>query len=208
MNNYGETKWIEELFVELAQEAGVRPVRTRYGNVCGGDRYNTWPPQHLVQIIVAAGLRLCPFGVTCAGYPMNPGNPDNTPRRDFVNVNYLGRATQIILQRLEFGQKVPGVINLRTEKGSSVYEVVTAGEQFFQTTFTKTQEGVRSDEDPVLKFSTEQARRKLGIEHTETLKDASAQTAYWFMSDECRRDIIEPWQRKLAEGKPAQVERC
>ncbi|HPW18025.1 MAG TPA: UDP-glucose 4-epimerase GalE [Candidatus Aminicenantes bacterium] len=130
-NPYGRAKlMVETILRDYERAHGLRAVSLRYFNAAGAALDGTAgechePETHLVPNILLSLLgrkpRLRVFG---GDFP----TPDGTAVRDYIHVTDLARAHVLALRRLLDGG--PGdVVNLGTEKGHSVLEVVGAVER-------------------------------------------------------------------------------
>jgi len=130
-NPYGRAKrMVEEILRDYERAHGLRSISLRYFNAAGAAVDGTAgechdPETHLVPNILLSLLgkrpRLQVFG---GDFP----TPDGTALRDYVHVTDLAAAHVLALKSLLAGG--PGdVINLGTEEGHSVLEVIRTAEK-------------------------------------------------------------------------------
>jgi UDP-glucose 4-epimerase len=130
-NPYGRAKlMVEDILRDYERAHGLRAISLRYFNAAGaaldGSRGECHDPEtHLVPNILLSLLgkrpRLQVFG---GDFP----TPDGTAVRDYIHVTDLAEAHVLALRSLVAGR--PGdVINLGTEAGHSVLEVIRTAEK-------------------------------------------------------------------------------
>ena len=130
-NPYGRAKlMIESILRDYERAHGLRAISLRYFNAAGAAVDGTAgechdPETHLVPNILLSALgrrpRLQVFG---GDFP----TPDGTALRDYIHVSDLAAAHVLALRSLLAGG--PGdVINLGTEQGHSVLEVIRTAEK-------------------------------------------------------------------------------
>jgi len=131
VNPYGRAKlMVEDILRDYERAYGLRAISLRYFNAAGADASGALgechdPETHLVPNILLSVLgqkpRLTVFG---GDFP----TPDGTAIRDYIHVTDLAQAHVLALKALLAGE--PGeVINLGTERGHSVLEVVRTAEK-------------------------------------------------------------------------------
>jgi UDP-glucose 4-epimerase len=121
---------VEDILRDYERAYGLRAISLRYFNAAGADASGALgechdPETHLVPNILLSVLgqkpRLTVFG---GDFP----TPDGTAIRDYIHVTDLAQAHVLALKALLAGE--PGeVINLGTERGHSVLEVVRTAEK-------------------------------------------------------------------------------
>ena len=130
-NPYGRAKlMVEDILRDYERAHGLRSISLRYFNAAGaaldGTRGECHDPEtHLIPNILLSLLgkrpRLQVFG---GDFP----TPDGTALRDYIHVTDLAEAHVLALRSLIAGR--PGdVINLGTEAGHSVLEVIRTAEK-------------------------------------------------------------------------------
>lgn len=131
VNPYGRTKLVVEgILRDYDRAYGLRSISLRYFNAAGADPDGETgechdPETHLVPNILLSLLgkrsRLGVFGDDFA-------TPDGTAVRDYIHVTDLASAHVLALRALLAGRP-SDVINLGTESGHSVLEVIRAAEK-------------------------------------------------------------------------------
>jgi len=131
VNPYGRTKlMVEEILRDYDRAYGLRSISLRYFNAAGADPDGETgechdPETHLVPNILLSLLgkrpRLGVFGNDFA-------TPDGTAVRDYIHVTDLAAAHVLALRALLAGRP-SDVINLGTESGHSVLEIIKAVEK-------------------------------------------------------------------------------
>jgi len=131
VNPYGRTKlMVEEILRDYDRAYGLRSISLRYFNAAGADPDGETgechdPETHLVPNILLSLLgkrpRLGVFGNDFA-------TPDGTAVRDYIHVTDLAAAHVLALKAL-LGGRASDVINLGTESGHSVLEIIKAVEK-------------------------------------------------------------------------------
>lgn len=164
INFYGFTKAeIEKCLQWYDRLCDIKFVALRYFNAVGYDmnrrsRGHEANPQNLLPIIieVAEGKRekLKIFG---DDYP----TPDGTCIRDYVHVCDLAQAHLLALDKLMNGMDSQ-ILNLGTEKGTSVKEMVTAVEEVLGKKLNVEIAPRREGDPACLVASAEKARKILG----------------------------------------------
>jgi len=130
INPYGESKVMVEKILEwLDRFRGLRSIRLRYFNACGGEpgsglgeRHD--PETHLIPLVLRAAETGQPVTIFGDDYP----TPDGTCIRDYIHVSDLAEAHVSAVEYLLSGGK-SDVFNLGTGRGHSVKEVLTAVER-------------------------------------------------------------------------------
>lgn len=164
VNPYGRTKRMVETVLEDYERAhGLRSTSLRYFNAAGADPQGRTgechdPETHLIPNILLSLLgkrpRLEVFGTD---FP----TADGTAVRDYIHVTDLASAHVLALKALVAG--APGdVINLGTEQGHSVLEVIKAAERVTGRKVPFSPGPRRQGDVPVLLASKEKAARVLG----------------------------------------------
>lgn len=131
VNPYGRTKFmVEEILRDYDRAYGLRSISLRYFNAAGADPDGETgechdPETHLMPNILLSLLgkrpRLGVFGDDFA-------TPDGTAVRDYIHVTDLAAAHVLALRAL-LADRPSDVINLGTESGHSVLEVIKAAEK-------------------------------------------------------------------------------
>jgi UDP-glucose-4-epimerase GalE len=164
INPYGLTKHFVERTLEwYASAYGLKYVALRYFNAAGADPEGRIgevhdPETHLIPLVLyaAAGKRerIEVFG---DAYP----TPDGTCIRDYIHVEDLADAHLLALDYLKGGGK-SGSMNLGTERGTSVLEIINAAREVTGRAIPVKVGQRRPGDPPVLVASSERAHSELG----------------------------------------------
>lgn len=164
VNPYGRTKaMIEQVLRDYDRAYGLKHVSLRYFNAAGadpdgelGERHH--PETHLIpNVLRAAAGDGSILGVFGTDFP----TPDGTAVRDYIHVADLASAHVLALRRLLDGGSSE-VINLGTNRGYSVREVIAAAEKATGRRVPREDRPRREGDPPVLLASKEKAERVLG----------------------------------------------
>jgi len=180
-NPYGESKRITEKMIEwLGQLKDLNFVVLRYFNVCGasddgliGDAKT--PSVLLVQNAVRGALGIKPFYLTCP----EVDTPDKTPIRDYINVVDLNEAHLKALEYLDKGGQNE-VINLGTENGSSVLEIVQAVQKIMKKQFKLEKTTPRKGEYTKMVAKIDKAKDLLKWQPQRSLEDSINSLVKWY----------------------------
>ena len=176
-NPYGVSKLFVEKMLAASREAwGLRFASLRYFNAGGstavhGEHHD--PESHLIPIVldVAFGRRER-FSVFGNDYDTR----DGTCLRDYVHVCDLAAAHVLALKALASG--FSGILNLGSEQGITVLEVVRMVERVTGKTVTH-EHGPRRPGDPAaLLASSKQAEEILGWQKTNSSLEEIVRSAY------------------------------
>jgi len=186
-NPYGETKRrFEEILRERSDRGELRYVALRFFNVAGasidlGEDHRA--ETHLVPIAIdaARGAR-GPVPIYGTDYP----TPDGTAIRDYVHVVDVAEAHVRAARYLAEGG-ASAALNLGSERGSSVREVVAAVERVVGRTVATTPAPRRTGDPPALIASSDAARRVLGWRPQFGDLDVMVETAW-------------TWRERFPEG--------
>jgi UDP-glucose 4-epimerase len=187
VNPYGETKRrFEEILRERSERGDLRYVALRFFNVAGasidlGEDHRA--ETHLVPIVIdaARGAR-GPVPIYGTDYP----TPDGTAIRDYVHVVDVAEAHVRAARYLAEGG-ASATLNLGSDRGSSVREVVAAVERVVGRAVATTPAPRRVGDPPVLIASSEAARRVVGWRPQFGDLDAMVETAW-------------TWRERFPEG--------
>jgi len=164
INPYGRTKaMVEQVLKDYDRAYSLRFVSLRYFNAAGadpegelGERHD--PETHLIPNVLRAvsghGPVLSVFGTD---FP----TPDGTAIRDYIHVTDLAAAHVLALRHLLDGG-TSETINLGTNRGYSVREVVAAAEKITGRPVPREEKPRREGDPPILLASKEKAERVLG----------------------------------------------
>jgi UDP-glucose 4-epimerase len=163
-NPYGQTKlMVERILQDYDRAYGLKFISLRYFNASGADPDGGLgechdPETHLIpNILRALSGRQDALDIYGDDFP----TPDGTAVRDYIHVSDLAAAHVLALQRLRSAPKSE-FINLGTNRGYSVREVVAAAEQLTGRKVPVRMMPRREGDVPVLLASKEKAERVLG----------------------------------------------
>jgi UDP-glucose 4-epimerase len=157
-NPYGESKLMcERMMAWYGAIHGLRGVALRYFNACGaagrlGEDHD--PETHLIPLVLRVALGQSPAARIFGG---DYDTPDGTCVRDYVHVADLAEAHLLALEK-----DVTGALNLGTERGFSVREVIEACQRVTGHPIPATVEARRPGDPPRLVARAAKARRLLG----------------------------------------------
>jgi UDP-arabinose 4-epimerase len=181
LNPYGNSKLAcERMMDDFGAAYGLRSVRLRYFNAAGADPdAGLWewhePETHLIPLVLYAAFGRSPqVQVYGTDFPTK----DGTAIRDYIHVNDLADAHLRALNYLLGGGSTT-VVNLGTEVGTSVQEVIAAAQQFTGRRVPCEYLGRRSGDPAALVASSASARQTLGWVARngidDVIRDAAAQ---------------------------------
>lgn len=181
---YGQSKLTVEQLLDWLQETNkIRSVRLRYFNAAGatpehGEDHD--PETHLIPLALFTALgRRPPLQVFGDDYPTR----DGTCVRDYVHIEDLAEAHRLAMDRLLAGDHVPRAINLGSETGSSVLEVIRMVEEVSGIPVPHTLAPRRPGDAPALVASSALAREALGWAPTRSDLREIVRTAYeWHLA--------------------------
>lgn len=181
INVYGESKlMVENMIKWLGKLKGLNYLMLRYFNVSGasddgliGDSKK--PSTLLVQNIVRGVLNIEPFYLTCP----EVNTPDKTPIRDYINVVDLNEAHLKGLEYL-FNNGKSDVINLGTETGNSVLEVVNKVQEITGVKFELKKTTPRDGDPAKLIASVKKAKQILNWRPMRTIEDSVKSLVAWY----------------------------
>jgi UDP-glucose 4-epimerase len=163
-NPYGVTKYmVERVLQDYDRAYDLRFISLRYFNAAGADPDGRLgemhdPETHLIPNILLSILGNKPaLGVFGTDFP----TPDGTAVRDYIHVTDLAVAHVLALRAL-LGDKPSEFINLGTNLGTSVLEVIRAVERVTGKSVPYKTLPRREGDVPVLLASREKAERVLG----------------------------------------------
>jgi UDP-glucose-4-epimerase GalE len=180
INPYGATKGAFERALQDHAAAGLlRVIALRYFNAAGchadgslGEDHR--PEEHLIPLALDAALGLRP-GLRIHGTDYD--TPDGTCVRDYVHVQDLARAHVQALLALDGGPAFR-VLNLGTERGHSVREVIAAVERVSGRRVPAEAGPRRAGDPPRLVASAALAREVLGFRPSYQQLEATVETAW------------------------------
>jgi UDP-glucose 4-epimerase len=164
INPYGWTKlMVERILQDYDRAYGLRFISLRYFNASGADPDGELgechdPETHLIpNILGALSGRLEALNIYGEDFP----TPDGTAVRDYIHVSDLAAAHVLALQRLG-AEPRSEFINLGTNRGYSVREVVAAAERLAGRPVPVRMKPRREGDVPVLLASKAKAEKVLG----------------------------------------------
>ena len=179
VNPYGWSKWIvERVLADFRRAYSLRSVSLRYFNAAGaspsgliGEMHD--PETHLIPNVLRAGIETRPVDVFGSDYPTS----DGTCVRDYVHVSDLCRAHLAALEYLQAGGDNEA-INLGSEKGFSVLEVIAAAARICGQKIDYRIGPRRAGDAPVLVASAQKARNVLDWKPVESDLDSIIASAW------------------------------
>jgi UDP-glucose-4-epimerase GalE len=164
INPYGQTKFfVEKILQDYDRAYGLKFISLRYFNAAGADPDGTLgemhnPETHLIPNILSAVRGKKDY---LDIYGTNFPTPDGTAIRDYIHVTDLAAAHVLALQKL-LSSSMSESINLGTNKGYSVREIIAKAEKITGKKVPTEQKPRREGDVPVLLASKEKAERLLG----------------------------------------------
>jgi UDP-glucose-4-epimerase GalE len=164
INPYGFTKFfVEQILRDYDRAYGLRFVSLRYFNASGADPDGEMgechdPESHLIPNIMLAALgKKEHLDIYGTDFP----TPDGTAIRDYIHVTDLAAAHVLALKRL-LEKPQSEFINLGTNRGYSVREVIARAEGIIGRTVPVRLKPRREGDVPILLASKDKAERLLG----------------------------------------------
>lgn len=164
VNPYGQTKlFVERILQDYERAYGLRFISLRYFNAAGADPKGQLgemhePETHLIPNILQFLLgRKSEFELYGTDFP----TPDGTAIRDYIHVTDLAKAHVLALERV-LSTPQSEFINLGTNKGYSVLEVIRKTEEVTREKVPYIERPRRKGDVPVLLASKEKAKKMLG----------------------------------------------
>jgi UDP-glucose 4-epimerase len=165
-NPYGQTKFfVEQILRDYDRAYGLKFISLRYFNASGADPDGEMgechdPETHLIPNLLFAAMgrkeRLEIYGTD---FP----TPDGTAVRDYIHVSDLASAHVLALRKL-LAEPKSDFINLGTNRGYSVREIIAAAEGMLGRPVPVKEMPRREGDVPVLLASKDKAERVLGWE--------------------------------------------
>lgn len=183
VNPYGESKLAAERTIQwFGNTYGLNYIILRYFNVSGaasdgsiGDSKK--PSQLLIQNAVRSALGIEPFKLTCPRVKTK----DNTPIRDYINVEDLAEAHLVALNYLRRSNK-SDVFNLGTGKGYSVLEIIDQVQKIIGKKFSLKKGKTCQGEYAQIYADIRKAKKILGWQPKRTLKDTVLSLVKWYQN--------------------------
>ncbi|MBM4371924.1 MAG: UDP-glucose 4-epimerase GalE [Deltaproteobacteria bacterium] len=176
---YGQSKLtVEQLLGWMGRTGPLRSLCLRYFNAAGAVRdhgEDHAPETHLIPLAIDAALgRRPPLRVFGDDYPTR----DGTCVRDYVHVADLADAHRLAMDRLLAGAALPPAINLGSETGSTVREVLRAVEDVTGLAVPHVLGPRRDGDAPALVAGAALAREVLGWAPTRSSLHEIVLSAY------------------------------
>ena len=163
-NPYGQTKFfVEKVIQDYERAYGLKFISLRYFNAAGADPEGHLgelhdPETHLIPNILLFLLgKKKKFEIFGTDFPTK----DGTAVRDYIHVTDLAKAHVLSLKTLLKSSKSE-FINLGTNKGYSVLEIINKTEEIAGEKVLYTESPRREGDVPVLLASREKAEKILG----------------------------------------------
>ena len=163
-NPYGQTKFfVETMLQDYSRAYGLQFISLRYFNAAGADPEGQLgemhePETHLIPNILLTLLgKKEKFYLYGTDFP----TPDGTAIRDYIHVTDLATAHVQALQKLLHQEIHADFINLGTNKGYSVLEVIRQAEEVTGLKLNYLPRPRRQGDVPILLASREKAEKKL-----------------------------------------------
>jgi len=163
-NPYGQTKFfVEKIIQDYERAYGLKFISLRYFNAAGADPEGQLgelhdPETHLIPNILLFLLgKKKKFEIFGMDFPTN----DGTAVRDYIHVTDLAKAHVLSLKKLLKPSRSE-FINLGTNKGYSVLEIINKTEEITGKKVLYTESPRREGDVPVLLASREKAEKILG----------------------------------------------
>ena len=163
-NPYGQTKFfVEKVIQDYERAYGLKFISLRYFNAAGADPEGHLgelhdPETHLIPNILLFLLgKKKKFEIFGKDFPTK----DGTAVRDYIHVTDLAKAHVLSLKKLLKSPKSE-FINLGTNKGYSVLEIINKTEEITGEKVLYTESPRREGDVPVLLASREKAEKILG----------------------------------------------
>lgn len=171
INPYGASKlFMERMLADFATAHGLRWMSLRYFNAAGSSGEGGIgelhiPETHLIPRVMFAALgRIDAIDIFGTDYPTS----DGTCIRDYIHVDDLAHAHVRALEHL-LGGGASMALNLGTERGASVREIIRGVEEISGRPVPSRARGRRAGDPAVLVANAERAREVLGWQARKTL---------------------------------------
>lgn len=182
INPYGSSKRAAEDLIQAVQHAyGIQFIIFRYFNVAGADASGEIglspknKPTHLIPAITETLLNLRPeFKIFGTDYP----TADGTCIRDYIHITDLAQAHVLGAEYLEKTSESQ-IINLGTNDGFSVKEIMDTAEKVIGQKVNVVYEGRRAGDPAFLVASNSKAKNLLGWIPKLTVEDMILSDYNW-----------------------------
>jgi len=190
-NPYGQTKFfVEKVIQDYERAYGLKFISLRYFNAAGADPEGNLgelhdPETHLIPNILLFLLgKKKKFEIFGTDFPTN----DGTAVRDYIHVTDLAKAHVLSLKKL-LKSSQSEFINLGTNKGYSVLEIINKTEEITGEKVLYTESPRREGDVPVLLASRKKAEQILGWKLRHSNIETIIETAW-------------NWHRKFGSARP------
>jgi UDP-glucose 4-epimerase len=185
-NPYGQTKFfVEKVIQDYERAYGLKFISLRYFNAAGADPEGHLgelhdPETHLIPNILLFLLgKKKKFEIFGKDFPTK----DGTAVRDYIHVTDLAKAHVLSLKKL-LKSPQSEFINLGTNKGYSVLEIINKTEEITGEKVLYTESPRREGDVPVLLASREKAEKTLGWKLYHSSIETIIETA-WNWHSKC-----------------------
>jgi UDP-glucose-4-epimerase GalE len=189
-NPYGLTKFfVEKILLDYERAYGMKFISLRYFNAAGADPEGRRGEMHKPETHLIPNILLFLLGEkqNFNLFGTDFSTPDGTAIRDYIHVSDLARAHVLALRKL-FTLENSEFINLGTNKGYSVMEVIKKVESVTGQDVPYTEKPKRKGDVDVLLASKEKAERLLGWDLMHSDLGTIIQTAW-------------DWHQKISKRK-------
>jgi UDP-glucose-4-epimerase GalE len=189
-NPYGLTKFfVEKILLDYERAYGMKFISLRYFNAAGADPEGRRGEMHEPETHLIPNILLFLLGEkqNFNLFGTDFSTPDGTAIRDYIHVTDLARAHVLALRKL-FTLENSEFINLGTNKGYSVMEVIKKVESVTGQDVPYTEKPKRKGDVDVLLASKEKAERLLGWDLMHSDLGTIIQTAW-------------DWHQKISKRK-------
>jgi UDP-glucose 4-epimerase len=164
INPYGRTKlFVEQILKDYDAAYGLKFISLRYFNAAGADPEGELGELHDPETHLIPNALLAALGKTASLDLFGTDFPtaDGTAVRDYIHVTDLAAAHVLALKKL-VARPESDIVNLGTNRGYSVLEVIRAVEAVTGRTVARQVKPRRLGDVPILLASKEKAEKALG----------------------------------------------
>jgi UDP-glucose-4-epimerase GalE len=171
INPYGQTKlFVERILQDYEKAYGIKFISLRYFNAAGADPDGRLGEMHMPETHLIPNIFLFLLGKkkNFELYGTDFQTPDGTAVRDYIHVTDLAKAHVLALRQLMSTPKSE-FINLGTNQGYSVLEIIRKTEEILGKEVSYTEKPRRKGDVPILLASKDKAERILGwkLQHSD-----------------------------------------
>lgn len=181
-NPYGESKMLTERMLRwYGSLHNFKYVMFRYFNVCGAETKgeigdSKKPSSLLLQNAVRGAMEIEPFSYTC----QKVDTPDNSPIRDYVDVEDLAHAHYLAHEYLQKTGHKSDILNLGNGAGWSVKEIVSKVEQVFGKKIDKKNGEARKGEYAKVYADPSKAFKILNWKPKKSMEESILSLKKWY----------------------------